>query len=202
MKLILWFYTRSKKEYDFKVYDDPNKLYTDICSLNTKKVTARLVAEYCWPWLSKTGTKHWNNMSATEQANTYDITFPEFNFAMRWNLANQGQGWLIHPESINEVGCIHTCQGLEMDYIGVIIGGDFRIRNGEIVIDPSVHPGQDKALQKWKAAIEEDPEIGREHVESVIKNTYHTLLSRGLKGCFIYCHDTETSEYFRERLTN
>jgi DUF2075 family protein len=191
----------SQKDYDFRIYDNPNKLRSDIIALNSKPVVARLVAGYCWPWVSKTTLKRWKAMSLDERANTFDITFPKFNFAMRWNLVDQGQSWLIHPESINEIGCIHTCQGLELDYIGVIIGDDFRIRNGEVVIDPSAHPGSDKALQTWKAIIKADPELGRERVETVIKNTYRTLMSRGLKGCYIFCDDPETLKYFSQRLS-
>jgi len=190
----------SQKEYDFRVFDDPNKLRTHIVALNTGSIVARLVAGYCWPWITKSTTKRWKEMSLEKQASTFDITFPQFEFAMRWNLDEQGQSWIIHPESIDEIGCIHTCQGLEVDYIGVIIGDDFCIRNGEIVIDPSAHPGGDKALQTWKRVIKDDPKEGRAHVESVIKNTYRTLMSRGTKGCFIFCDDTETLKYFAQRL--
>jgi hypothetical protein len=190
----------SHNEYDFRVYDDPNKLYSDIVSLNSDPVTARLVAGYCWPWITKTTNKRWKAMSKDEQSKTFDITFPEFRFAMRWNLNDQGQSWLIHPESINEVGCIHTCQGLEVDYIGVIIGGDFLIRDGNVVIDPSVHPGADKALHTWKKIIADDPKSGRDRIETIIKNTYRTLMSRGMKGCYIYCPDEETLNYFSQRL--
>ena len=119
---------------------------------------------------------------------------------MRWNLEDQGQSWLIHPESINEVGCIHTCQGLEVDYIGVIIGDDFVVRNGKIQINPAAHPGTDKALQTWKRIVKDDPIEGLAKVEGVIKNTYRTLMSRGMKGCFIYSDDKETAEYFKNRL--
>lgn len=189
------------KEYDFRVYDNPNKMRHDIICLNQDDVTARLVAGYCWPWITKNGTKKWKALSAEEQKNTYDITFPKFDFKMRWNLEEQGQSWLIHPESINEVGCIHTCQGLEVDYIGVIIGDDFIVRDGEIQINPAAHPGGDKALQTWKKIVKEDPIDGLARVEAVIKNTYRTLMSRGMKGCFVYCDDKETAAYFKNRMS-
>ena len=48
-----------------------------------------------------------------------DIVFPEYNFAMKWNLALDSMLWIMKPDSINEIGCIHTCQGLELDYAGV-----------------------------------------------------------------------------------
>lgn len=188
------------KEYDFRVYDNPNKLRHDIICLNEDSVTARIVAGYCWPWVTKNSTKKWKALTPEEQRKTYDITFPQFDFKMRWNLEDQGQSWLIHPESINEIGCIHTCQGLEVDYIGVIIGDDFIVRDGEIKINPAAHPGTDKALQTWKRIVKEEPD-GLARVESVIKNTYRTLMSRGMKGCFIYCDDKETADYFKSRVT-
>jgi len=188
----------SNDEYDFRVYDDPNDMRDDIIGLNQGDVTARIVAGYCWSWVTKNSTKKWKALSAEEQKETYDITFPEHGFEMRWNLEDQGQSWLIHPESINEVGCIHTCQGLEVDYVGVIIGGDFVVRNGNIKINPAAHPGTDKALQTWKRIVKEDPEAGLAKVEAVIKNTYRTLMSRGMKGCFIYSDDDETVSYFKK----
>ena len=188
----------SNDEYDFRVYNNPNDMRDDIIGLNQGDVTARIVAGYCWPWITKNSTKKWKALSAEEQKETYDITFPEHGFEMRWNLEDQGQSWLIHPESINEVGCIHTCQGLEVDYVGVIIGGDFVVRNGNIKINPAAHPGTDKALQTWKRIVKEDPEAGLAKVEAVIKNTYRTLMSRGMKGCFIYSDDDETVSYFKK----
>lgn len=194
--------TLSKQEYDFRVYSDPNELRKAIVDLNAGSVVARLVAGYCWEWKTNDNTKKWKVLSAEEQANTFDITFPEHNFKMRWNLYDQGQSWLIHPESINEIGCIHTCQGLEVDYIGVIIGDDFLIRDGAVLINPAAHPGSDKALQTWKKIIKESPEEGLNRVESVIKNTYRTLMSRGMKGCFIFSNDLETANFFRSRIVD
>jgi uncharacterized protein len=73
---------------------------------------SRMVAGYCWDWKSKKDPAAW------------DVVLPEHDFRMRWNLTKHGSGWLAHPDSIREIGCIHTCQGLELDYVGVIIGPD------------------------------------------------------------------------------
>lgn len=189
-----------KDEYFFRVLDNPNELKDRIIQHNDSGDISRIVAGYCWKWISKSGTKSWNAMSLEERENTYDIVFPEFDFAMRWNLVDQGQAWLIHPESINEIGCIHTCQGLEVDYIGVIIGDDFLVRNGEIQLNPAAHPGMDKALQGWKALLENDPTDGQARIDSVIRNTYRTLMSRGMKGCYIFSGDPETRNYFKSLL--
>lgn len=186
--------------YDFRVFDDPSKLRSTIEDLNNNGKTSRIVAGYCWPWISKTGTSKWKKMSSDEKKNAYDIVFPDYDFRMRWNLVEHGQGWLAHPESINEIGCIHTCQGLETDYIGVIIGDDFKVIDGQIMINPDAHPGQDRALKGWKKLLKESPIDGKTKIESVIKNTYRTLMSRGIKGCFIYSQDSEIRQYFQKLL--
>ena len=84
---------------------------------------ARLVAGYCWDWEGQEGPVE------------SDIVFPEHGFAQRWNLDTDGSLWIVKPESVNEIGCIHTCQGLELDYVGVIIGPDLVVRDGEVETD-------------------------------------------------------------------
>ncbi len=189
-----------RDEYDFKVYDNPNDLKNRIYELNKERNSARIVAGYCWKWITKTTTKSWKNLSSEEQKKLYDIVIPEHEFKMKWNLDKDGMLWLISPESVNEVGCIHTCQGLELDYVGVIIGDDFVIRNGVAEIHPEAHPGMDKALHTWRQVINDDPVDGKLKVDTIIKNTYRTLMSRGMKGCYIYCTDEETSAYFKSLL--
>lgn len=189
-------------DYEFKVYDNPTQLKNKIIELNKERNSARIVAGYCWKWVTDSNSKHWKSLSKENQDKTYDISFPEFEFGMRWNLKEDGMLWILKPESVNEVGCIHTCQGLELDHIGVIIGDDFIVRNGFVIINPEAHPGGDKALHTWKNIVKTDPIEGRNFVESIIKNTYRTLLTRGAKSCHLYCTDEETRHYFRLLLKN
>ena len=189
------------QEYNCVVYDNPTELRNQISKLNKKKNSARIVAGYCWKWVTASNTKAWKSLTKEAQNNLFDIEFPEDGFKMRWNLKEDGMLWLLKENSVNEVGCIHTCQGLELEHIGVIIGDDFIVRNGEVKIQPEAHPGADKALQTWRKIIKENPVEGREKVESIIKNTYRTLMSRGSKSCHLYCSDRETREYFK-RLIN
>lgn len=192
--------TLNKSDYEFHVYDDPSALRENINILNKQKNSARIVAGYCWKWQTASTTKKWNSLSKEEQMKLYDIEFPEYEFKMRWNLKEDGMLWLLKSDSVNEIGCIHTCQGLELDHIGVIIGDDFKVRNGEVLIFPEAHPGGDKAVQGWKKLVKSDPLEGRKRVEEVIKNTYRTLMSRGAKSCHLYCADEETRGYFRNLL--
>jgi DUF2075 family protein len=172
-------------EYEFKVFDNPNELKNIIFEKNLINNKSRLVAGYCWPWKSK------------KDKNAMDIVFDEYDFGMQWNLTEDGMKWVIQPDSVNEIGCIHTCQGLEVDYIGVIIGDDLIVRNGEVLVDPSKRDGNDKTIRGYKSMMKNNPEYTKELMRSIIKNTYRTLMTRGMKGCYIYCTDKETSNYFK-----
>jgi hypothetical protein len=180
--------TLGKDEYDFRVFDSPKELYDFIYKKNEIKNKARMVAGYCWNWVSK------------KDHNLKDIIIPEHDFDMKWNLASDGNLWIRNPKSVTEIGCIHTCQGLDLDWVGVIIGPDFVIRNGNIVIDHSKRAKTDASLKGFKKEFETNPIKAKAKVDRIIKNTYRTLMTRGIKGCGIYCTDKETAEYFKSRL--
>lgn len=127
----------------------------------------------------------------------YDITFPQYDFSMKWNLATDGMLWIISPESVNEIGCIHTCQWLEVDYVGVIIGDDIIVRNGEVLVDPTKRAKTDASIRGYKTLIKTKPEETKAFLKQIVKNTYRTLMTRWMKGCYIYCIDKETSKYFK-----
>ena len=173
-------------DYDFKVVSSPQELREIITAKNQISNRARMVAGYCWKWPSKTNR------------NDYDIQFPEFDFQMKWNLTEDGSTWIISPNSVNEIGCIHTCQGLEVDYIGVIIGPDLIARNGKLITDASKRASSDTSVKGYKRLLKENPEQGKAALDLIIKNTYRTLMTRGMKGCYVYCVDKETEEYFKQ----
>src|SRR5690606_732393 len=100
------------------------------------------------------------------------------------------------PGSIDEVGCIHTCQGLELDYVGVIIGPDLLARDGQLMTVPENRSKQDRSIRGYKKLLKSDPEATRERLDRIIRNTYRTLMTRGMKGCYVYCTDDETRRYF------
>lgn len=172
-------------DYDFQVFDDPNALRDAIFEKNQINNKARLVAGYCWDWVSR------NNSELT------DVNIVEHNFGMKWNLASDGMLWIISPESVNEIGCIHTCQWLEMDYVGVILGDDIIVRDGEVLVNPAKRASTDASLKWYKTAMRTHSEATKISVKEIIKNTYRTLMTRWMKGCYIYSTDKETSEYFK-----
>ncbi len=119
---------------------------------------------------------------------------------MKWNLASHGNLWILSPESVTEAGCIHTCQGLEVDYIGVIVGDDLVVRNGQVITNPSKRARTDKSLNGYKKLLKEDPDEANRKADTIIKNTYRTLMTRGMKGCYVYFTDKETEKYFKQRM--
>lgn len=95
---------------------------------------------------------------------------------MSWNLGNS-LTYAIDDTSVNEVGCIHTSQGLEFDYVGVIIGDDMRYENGRIVTDFTRWAKTDQSLKGIKKIYNEDPERANKLADEIIKNTYRTLMT-------------------------
>jgi hypothetical protein len=171
--------------YDFRVFDSPNDLRSHIVELNRESNKARMVAGYCWDWKGK------------RNPDIEDVTIPEHDFSMRWNLDTDSSLWIIAPDSVSEIGCIHTCQGLELDYVGVVIGPDLVVRDGQVVTDAGKRSSQDRSIRGYKSMLKEEPETAKSLADRIIKNTYRTLMTRGQKGCYIYCVDGETNEYFK-----
>ncbi len=160
--------------FDFRIVDSPVELHELIREKNRINNKARVVAGYCWDWKSKKDPKAW------------DIEIPEHDYRAQWNLDKDGSLWIVAPDSVEQVGCIHTCQGLELDYVGVIIGPDLRWIAGKPIVFPESRSPMDRSVRGWKTLTKEDPEATRERLERVVRNTYKTLMSRGMKGCYIH----------------
>lgn len=176
-------------DYDFRVLDNPNEVRKLVEEKNVNN-KSRIVAGYCWNWIS----------NGKNNSEIHDIEIPEYNFSMSWNLANSNT-WAIDSNSINEVGCIHTCQGLEFDYVGVIIGNDLRYDGLNVITDYSKRARTDTSLNGIKKiADEQGEEVANKIADNIIKNTYRTLMTRGMKGCYVYCTDKKLNEYLKESL--
>jgi DUF2075 family protein len=180
--------TLNEIDYDFQVFDSPAELNAVIRDKNSVNGKSRLVAGYCWEWISQ------------DDSSKVDIVIPQYDFAMPWNMIDRGYDWLIRPETINQVGCIHTCQGLELDYIGVIIGPDLLVRGGVVMVDPSARAEGDHSLKGYKTHLKMNQIEANMKVRAIIQNTYRTLMTRGMKGCYIWSEDEETREWFRGRI--
>jgi len=182
----------TQDDFNFRIFTDPNELRKAITEKNRINNKSRMVAGYCWDWKSKRNPLD------------YDITIPVnapgSDFKMRWNLTKDGSAWIIAEESVNEIGCIHTCQGLELDYVGVIVGTDIRYENGKIITDVKRRSGMDRSIAGIKTMLKENPAEAIAIADRIIKNTYRTLMTRGMKGCYVYFCDKELEAHFANQL--
>ena len=174
-------------DYDFRVIDTPEELKDLIFEKNEINNSARLLAGYCWNWIK----------DGKNNPDVHDIQIGDFS--MSWNLGNT-QTWAIDEDSVNEIGCIHTSQGLEFDYVGVILGNDIRYEDGKIVTDFTQRARTDQSLRGIVGLSRENPQEALNIADEIIKNTYRTLMTRGMKGCYIYCEDMRLQAYFKEKL--
>lgn len=158
--------------YELVVYDSLTELYTDLKSKESEFGLCRLLSGYSWEWKSA-------------KDDVPDITIEGLN--LKWNSTNED--WINSPNAINEVGCIHTTQGYDLNYTGIIFGEEitFNPTTGQIEIDPKKY--KDK---KGKQGIE-DPVLLKEY----ILNIYKTMMLRGIKGTFVYVCDEGLRDYFK-----
>jgi DUF2075 family protein len=162
--------------YDFKIYDDIKEMVEAIKSHDSKHGLARVVAGYAWPWKTKI------------DKGGYDIEIDGLELV--WNSTTED--WVNSKNAINEVGCIHTVQGYDLNYTGVIIGP-------EIFYDPSIKRIQVNSRRymdiNGKRSISDPAELTR-----YVINIYKTLLTRGIKGTYVYVSDPELRKLFKQSL--
>ena len=175
-------------DYDIRILDSPEKMQELIIERNrTSHNRARILAGYCWNWKKE----------GVNDPSVHDIKIGDFEIS--WNLKNTTT-FAIDEDSIHEAGCIHTSQGLEFDYVGVIIGDDMRYENGMIVTDFTKRARTDQSLKGIKKLYKENPELANKEADEIIKNTYRTLMTRGMKGCYVYCTDQRLAAYLKKCL--
>ena len=164
-------------DYDLRVFDSPNEMREVLREKNNINNKSRMIAGYCYEWVSL------NNPTG----NDYDIIL-EDGFKAKWNFENSI--WAIDSTSFDQVGCIHTSQGLEFDYCGIIIGKDLRYVDGHVITDQTQEAESDHSsgIRSCK---------DKKLADELIRNTYKTILTRAQKGCFIYCEDKALSNYIR-----
>lgn len=163
-----------------KVFDDPIKMRDELRELNKINNKTRMIAGYCYDWNVK------NNKGER------DIILPN-GFKAKWNLANDDHR-AVNPNSFEEIGCIHTCQGMEFDYVGVFIGKDLYFKDGHVQTNRNAISKDDKTSGIRLTS------TSNEEADKLIRRTYKVLLTRGIKGCYIYCEDEALRNYLKEKL--
>ena len=176
--------------YDFRIFDSAREMMDAIKEKDKlfkeddKSGKCRAVAGYTYEWKTK---------GSFRDKEGYDIALDDGTFKAKWNLRCNEVGsdysWLNDPDSVNEVGCIHTCQGLDLNYCGVIIGKDLAYDGEKIVFHKEENAKTDGASGIRKAS--------DELAEKLIRNTYNVLLTRGMMGTYVYCEDKGLREYLK-----
>ncbi len=175
------------EEFDFQIFDSPEELEQAVIGKVEEKYTGRITAGFCWDWSNPNpdGTlkddvvigdyrRPWN---AKPEARILAPGIPKSNV------------WAYDPNGIDQIGCVYTAQGFEFDYVGVIFGKDLVYDFDE---------------QSWKGYPENssDTVVKRSKAKftDLVKNTYRVLLSRGMKGCYVYFMDKDTERFFKSRM--
>ena len=181
------------EDFDFRIVDSPDGLEEMIRAKDAEDMKARLMAGYCWPWSDPVPE------GGPGDRNVLIDDVVVGGFSMPWNakpdatrLAKgvpKSHLWAYEAGGIDQVGCIYTAQGFEFDYAGVIFGPDLVYREDE---------------GGWIARLDESHDrlakTGKESFASRVKNTYRVLLTRGMKGCYVYFCDEETRKYWESRM--
>jgi len=181
---VLW---TGEEEFEFKIFESAESLENAIRLKAQQAYSARMAAGFCWEW-----SKHKPNHPLSDDVVIGDYKRP-------WNAKHEAiqlpkgvpkaQFWAYDPNGINQIGCVYTAQGFEFDYIGVIFGNDimYSFEEGKWIGYPE--NSKDPVVRKSKGKFVE-----------LVKNTYRVLLSRGLKGCYVYFLDKDTEKFFHSRM--
>lgn len=169
-------------DYDIQVIDDIMEFKNLIIDKNSKGTSpSRILSGDVFEW------KSMNDKSAI------DIVIGDFY--AQWN---KTKAFATDPRSINEVGCIHTSQGMEFEYVGLIVANDLIYRNGKILTDYTKHP--DGATEFKRPNAKKVNLNDKDIIDKIIRNTYKVLFTRGQKGCYLYVMDIELREYLKNRI--
>lgn len=177
---ILFSQPKSRKnieDYQFRLFDDVEEMVQLIKQLNSEEDLCRCVAGYSWKWVTKKKKRE-----EIREKKLFDIEIQGHKYV--WNM--KGAEWILREDSIDEIGCIHTTQGYDLNYVGVIFGReiDYDKESGRIVINPELF--FDRNVKNGAS-----PDMLRAY----ILNAYQVMLTRGIKGCYVYACNPGMAEY-------
>lgn len=145
-------------------------MINEIRSLDKEWSLCRNIAGFAWPWISR------------KNRDKADITLDGKQYT--WNTTNKD--WINQSNSVNEIGCIYTTQGYDLNYAGIIIGKDlgYDKETGKLIIRRSEYRDMN-----GKRGINDD------ELYEFILNVYKTICTRGMRGTFIYACDPDLRDY-------
>jgi uncharacterized protein len=166
----------TSKSYEFELFDSFREFQKKIQEKETAVGLSRMIAGYSWPWVSN------------KDQEKFDIEIE--NIKLKWN--STSSDWINAAGSATEVGCIHTTQGYDLNYAGIIFGREISYdkTHNEIIIRPELYFDRN-----GKQSIT-DPE----QLKRYILNIYKTIMLRGIRGTFVYACDPDFREYLARHI--
>lgn len=168
------------EDYDLRFFDDVSEMYRELGTCEKEFGLCRMLAGYAWPWLSRRDPER------------FDIEIDDLKF--RWNAT--AKDWVNSPNAFSEVGSIHTIQGYDLNFAGVIVGPDlvFDPETSEIQIDRTNYfDTKGKENNRVLGITYSDDDLLR-----YIRNIYGVLMTRGMQGTFVHICDPELRKYLRQ----
>ena len=172
--------------YDFKIFDDVDVMVNKIKELNKQYELCRNVAGYSWKWVTKPSKKNkFKTYEDIKLSGSYDIDINGNHYV--WNVTTED--WISREDSIDTIGCIHTTQGFDLNYVGVIFGEEIDYNPVTNRIEVDLSKFYDKNV---KNGTDEDT------VKDYIINTYTTIMARGIRGCYVYACNDNLQNYLKQ----
>ncbi len=178
-----------QEEFDFRIFQSPLDLENAIRQKANEGSTGRVMAGFCWDW------------SLPNENGTLKDDVVIGDYKRPWNAKPEAKKlapgipkaslWANDPNGINQIGCVYTAQGFEFDYVGVIFGKDLVYDLDKQAWIGNVSNSSDNVVKR----------SGSQFVD-LVKNTYRVLLSRGMKGCYVYFMNKDTERFFKSRIEN
>lgn len=173
------------ESFEFKIIDNPQSMEDELRKKIEQGYSGRMVSGFNFPWSKEVGA--------------LDVSIGDYH--RPWNLRKARDGnpasnlWAYNEKGFGQVGCVYSAQGFEFDYIGVIIGNDivYDMNNQTWTSIKTNHKGNMISQAKLRT-------MNDEKYQSIVKNIYRVLLSRGMKGCYVYFIDKNTENFVKTRI--
>lgn len=171
------------QDYDLRFFTDLREMRRELLLRESEHKLSRLVAGYAWPWLSK------------KDRSAFDIELD--GLSLRWNKVQKD--WINSTDSVSQVGSIHTVQGYDLNYVGVIIGKDLRYdaASERVLLDRAEYHDKKGVENNRKRGIK----YSDDDLLQYVRNIYSVLLTRGIRGTYVYVCDPALRTYLKPFLS-
>lgn len=167
-------------DYDIRLFKDIHDMKSALKEKNQNN-KSRMISGDIFPWLSRT------------DKTKIDIRIGTFE--AQWN---RTPTFATNQNSFDEVGCIHTTQGMEFEYVGLIITDDLIVKNDQLETDYTMHPPKANEFKRpFKQKVDSDDQP---LLDILIRNTYRVMFSRGQRGVFIYCTNNDMYTFLNSKI--